>query len=107
MKSRQAKSFSLMAAGDIEVDLMMVFDTEAAAWALSNAGGVAAMANSAVARMNTALSDSDIPCREPSHARPPPASPESRSPHRTTPKAAAEGSSPSAASSHEQPPAHP
>ena len=59
---QQATTYSIMAAGDTEVDLMMVFDTEAAAWAQGNAGGVIAFANSAVSRMNTALSDSGIAC---------------------------------------------
>ena len=57
-----AASLTAFAAGDTEIDLMMVFDTGAAAWANSSAGGVAAMANSAVARMNTALEDSGIAC---------------------------------------------
>ena len=60
--ARQARTVSLMAAGDTEVDLMMVFSTTAATWAKNNAGGVAAFANSAVTRMNTALSANSIAC---------------------------------------------
>ena len=60
--AQQAMAFSLMAAGDTEVDLMMVFDTAAANWAQNTAGGVSAFANSAVNRMNTALSASGITC---------------------------------------------
>ena len=57
-----ADILALAAAGDTEVDLMMVFDTGATAWAQGSGGGVAAMANSAVSRMNTALANSGIAC---------------------------------------------
>jgi hypothetical protein len=43
------------------IDLMMVFDTSAQTWANAN-GGITAFANAAVAKMNTALSNSDIDC---------------------------------------------
>lgn len=57
-----AGGFAPLAAGDTEIDLLMVFDKNAAAWSHSHAGGVIAIANSAVSRMNTALEDSGIAC---------------------------------------------
>ena len=44
------------------VDLMIVVDTGARAWADRNGGGLAAVANAAVARMNTALANSRVAC---------------------------------------------
>ena len=60
--AQAAAGRALQAAGDVEIDLMMAFDTRAATWAQSNAGGAQALANSAVARMNTALANSGITC---------------------------------------------
>ena len=53
---------ALAGAGDTVVDLMIVYDTRAAAWANSKAGGTDALANSAVVRMNAVLANSDIAC---------------------------------------------
>ncbi|MCL1921493.1 MAG: zinc-dependent metalloprotease [Kiritimatiellaeota bacterium] len=51
-----------LAAGNTEIDVMIVFDTTAATWANSSAGGVETFAESAVQRMNTALANSGIAC---------------------------------------------
>ena len=45
------------------IDLMIVMDTRARTWANAHAGGMAVMANAAVARMNLALANSGVPCR--------------------------------------------
>ena len=62
MGERTPTNITACSAGTTEIDLMMVFDTEAATWAQNNAGGVSALANSAVTRMNTTLADSNIDC---------------------------------------------
>ena len=49
------------AVGDVEIDVMMVFDTTAVTWANAN-GGVTNFAVSAVSRMNAALANSGIAC---------------------------------------------
>ena len=50
-----------MVSSSVEIDVMMVFDTTAAAWAQGN-GGITNFANSAVSRMSTALANSGIGC---------------------------------------------
>ena len=45
-----------------EIDLMMVFDTAAAAWAQTSGGGITALAVSAVSRMNAVLLNSGVDC---------------------------------------------
>ncbi|NLL83198.1 MAG: hypothetical protein GX230_03025 [Lentisphaerae bacterium] len=45
----------------VTVDIMILFDTGAKTWA-DNRGGMATIANSAVARLNTALNNSGIAC---------------------------------------------
>ncbi|MCL1857262.1 MAG: M12 family metallo-peptidase, partial [Kiritimatiellaeota bacterium] len=56
-----AEEVSVLATGDTEVDVLIVFDTSAATWANAREG-TTAFATAAVGRMNTALANSGIAC---------------------------------------------
>ena len=58
----EGETFPMMAAaGDVEIDVMVIFDTSAATWAQNN-GGVTNFSILAVERMNSALANSGIAC---------------------------------------------